>query len=799
MRRIKRIAATAILALAALAAAFDGPGHAGQPAGPLTLVEDGQPRSAILASAKSSVSERFAVEELRSFIEQISGVKLPVCEPGQTASGGNPAAWIVVGKATAEERHKDLELNALGAEGFAIKTVGGDLVIAGGAKRGTLYGVYTFLESLGCRWWSDDASTIPRLSTIRVPATDRRETPRLEYRDLLYQERWGPTLWGVRNKITNMTGGACVIRDEWGGSGPVFHTSLVHSWKALIELDGSLDYGNKSGKAKPEWYALLPDGHGKEIRAATQPCTRNPEVREAILRGALKLLRQHPNDAFVTVGQEDGPEYCHCTQFGCADLVAKEGSASALVLDIANEAADRVAKEFPGKFVMAPAYAWGIQMPKTMRPRENIIMSVAPIENDFGHAVATGAHEENAKFRARMEEWAKDARRIWVWDYTTNFTHYLMPHPNLDVLAPNIKYYADHRVTGYMAQGSHTCINAEFSHLRMWVLAKALWNPDADNQALVAEFCNGYYGPAGPAILRYIEAIHRPVRAKSDLYVTCYNKFDAPWLAPDIMAEAEGYVREAESAVANDAARLDRVRLAHVPVQYVLAVRQPTSATWKRVEQDFGKIDRTAFANRLAGAIDQFYTKTGRPWGMDESGGRKFADFAAYLRQWAGKCGADGDARPPEMGASDGCRLIHAWQIDQQNMAWGTRPFADPDASDGWVMSAKDEGWTMGYRFLANDDYAPGKRYTLLVRVKCPQPARDGDAFSCGIYGKDPLPRIDKTVPTPALTPGKYQVVEVGTIELKPGHSFWICTTKRNGSYAVSEVRLDCLWLREAP
>ncbi|MGA2616072.1 MAG: DUF4838 domain-containing protein [Thermoguttaceae bacterium] len=195
--------------------------------------------------------------------------------------------------------------------------------------------------------------------------------------------------------------------------------------------------------------------------------------------------------------------------------------------------------------------------------------------------------------------------------YTTNFTHYLMPQPNLDVLAPNIKYFADHCVTGYMAQGSHTCINAEFSHLRMWVLAKALWNPEADNQALVAEFCNGYYGSAGPAILKYIDAIHKPVRQQGGLYVTCYNGFDAPWLAPDVLVEAEGHLREAEAAVAGNAALLDRVRLAHLPLQYVLAVRQPTSPTWKRIEQEFGKIDRAAFANRFAGTIDQFFTKTG--------------------------------------------------------------------------------------------------------------------------------------------------------------------------------------------
>jgi hypothetical protein len=573
----------------------------------------------------------------------------------------------------------------------------------------------------------------------------------------------------------------------------------VHSWRSLVNEEGSLDYENKAGKAQEAWYSLVPDWQGKLRRHQPQPCTRNPQVRQAIVGGALRRLREHPDDLFVTVGQEDGPEYCHCTEFGCADLAAREGSPSALVLDIANAVAERVAQEFPGKWVMAPAYAWGIQLPKTLRPRENLMISVAPIENDFGHPVATGSQEQNVRFRAQMGEWAGLGRPIWVWDYTTNFTHYLMPHPNLDVLAPNLRYYADRGVTGYMAQGSHTCINAEFSRLRMWVLAKAMWNPVGDNRGLVEEFCNGYYGAAGPAVLQYIDAIHTPVRERADLRVACYNDFGAPWLHPDVLARAEGFLRAAEAAAANDDALRDRVRLAHLPLQYVLAVRQPSSATWRQTEAALGAIDRAAFATGLADDLDRFFTRTGKPWGVDETGGRSFADFTAYLRQWAARSGRAGDAFPPELrDRGDGVRLIHPWQIDQQNLNWGTRPFADLEASDGWAMRAKDEGWTMAYRFVADDDFVPGRRYTLFVRTRCPPPTGEGPAFSCGIHGQAPRPTIEKTVATAALTPDRYQVFEVGTIALETGHSFWICTAKRDGKYAVPEVRLDCLWLREA-
>ena len=267
---------------------------------PLTLVENGRAQSVILAAETISVSERFAVEEFRNFIQEISSVKLPVCTPTQAPPGGSPVVRIVVGRTTAEGRHKDLGLDKLGAEGFIIKTVGSDLVLAGGEQRGTLYSVYTFLETLGCRWWTDDESTIPRLETIRVPAIDQRELPpQLAYRQLLYREQLQPRLWGVRNKIANFGG---EVPAEWGGTGVAFHGSLVHSWVKLLNENKQLNY-----EKRPELWALSKDG----MRFQQQPCTSNPEVHKAIVEGALAWLREYPQDLFVTVGQDDY-DHCHC-------------------------------------------------------------------------------------------------------------------------------------------------------------------------------------------------------------------------------------------------------------------------------------------------------------------------------------------------------------------------------------------------------------------------------------------------------------------------------------------------------
>ena len=88
-----------------------------------------------------------------------------------------------------ESRHTwqagiDLAHQDLGDEGFLIQTIGESLIIAGGRRRGTLYGVYTFLEDyLGCRWFSPKVSRIPQAPVIEIGPIERRDKPILEWRE----------------------------------------------------------------------------------------------------------------------------------------------------------------------------------------------------------------------------------------------------------------------------------------------------------------------------------------------------------------------------------------------------------------------------------------------------------------------------------------------------------------------------------------------------------------------------------------------------------------------------------------
>ena len=51
-----------------------------------------------------------------------------------------------------------------------------------------MYGVYTFLEKLGCRWFTPDLSRIPKRRTIAIASVDERHTPSFEYREPYFRE-----------------------------------------------------------------------------------------------------------------------------------------------------------------------------------------------------------------------------------------------------------------------------------------------------------------------------------------------------------------------------------------------------------------------------------------------------------------------------------------------------------------------------------------------------------------------------------------------------------------------------------
>ncbi len=194
------------------------------------------------------------------------------------------------------------------------------------------------------------------------------------------------------------------------------------------------------------------------------------------------------------------------------------------------------------------------------------MIRLCSIECSFVQTLADGP--QNREFREDIEGWSRIAPRLFVWDYVTNFSSYILPHPNLRVLGPNIRFFVDNHVIGLFEQGDAGSSIGHFVRLRAWLLARLMWQPERDEQALIDEFLEGYYGAAAPHLRASLERIHDAAEA-SGVYLRCFMDDTSAWLPlEDLNAASEAFAQAAD-AVADDPVLARRVRRERMPLDHV--------------------------------------------------------------------------------------------------------------------------------------------------------------------------------------------------------------------------------------
>jgi hypothetical protein len=517
------------------------------------LAENGRSPYQIVVADKASPAIKHAGEELQKYLGEISGVKLPIVSD-QRAAG--PKEILLGDNAHFRALKTGIDIASLGKEGYVIRTIGNSLVIAGGPGRGVLYGVYGLLEDhLGCRWFTPDCSRIPKTSRLALGAIDERQIPPLEYRDVHLADCRDAD-WCARNRINAGT----TLGKERGGQVSFGGGLFVHTFNHLVPPEKYFD-------KHPEYFSLV---NGERLKNHTQLCCTNPDVIRICTDGVREAMRKDPNGTAYSVSQNDWDSHCQCP--ACQAVAAREGSQMGPVLQLVNRVAEAVEKEFPDKVVETLAYRWTRKPPQHMRPRPNVIIRLCSIECCFSHPLATCDSRQNKAFRSDVEAWSKIASRLWVWDYATDFWAYLLPFPNQRVRGPNIRFYVDHHVTGIFEQDNGQSVESELAALGGYITAKCLWNPQCDSNQAMNEFLAAYYGKASQPIRTYIDLIHDYVEAKN-IHVGIYASVDNRHLTDDLLIQANQLWQQAEEAVADDPALLQRVKISRLSVDYAILER----------------------------------------------------------------------------------------------------------------------------------------------------------------------------------------------------------------------------------
>ena len=466
----------------------------------LTVVEDGvSPYAIVISSSAPTASARLAAGELQRYLEQVSGAMLPIVDRTE-----GPAIFIGPG-----DKVSGVDFAALAPEGYVMQTIGGDLLLAGNDTPGdpyqlygekatrtpTLFAVYHFLEEYaGIHWYWPGAGgeSWTRHPTIRIPAHLKRlEAP-------VFQERhlsMGPfdrerREWLRRNRIGTSLG-------------LVHH----HNWFRILPEDEYLD-------AHPEYFALVNGVRGTrggDPSHRHQVCTTEPGVVKHFVDYIEQFIREHPDRQHFSIAANDSGGFCECSR--CLRLDGRsvpdpKAPITKRIFDFYNRVAAGVAENHPDFMVSAYAYGELREPPSTLEVHPNLIpidvynfASVLFHNPRWWHSfVRTSSLWRSAAPQSAFASW-------WIFPHAKAFS--------VPIVAPGII----HRVLDHLRTVGNKGVffsipgdNPSFGH-DAWLMARLLWDPTGDADALLADYYEGLFGlSAGPRVRAYHQQIEQRLR-----------------------------------------------------------------------------------------------------------------------------------------------------------------------------------------------------------------------------------------------------------------------------------------------
>ncbi len=538
--------------------------------GGIYLLKNGNSVYQIVLPTEADSLEIRASSELKKYLQAIGSVNIPIVSEAE--QGDQPS--IFIGSTSQCPELKSYEI--------LIRSHKGNLIIAGGDPRSTLYAVYTFLEQyLGCRFYTPEDEAIPRETTVTLPEKiDHHYLPPITTRTVHSRLFYEYPEFADRLKVTH----EAFPRYVPNARVHTFHRFLPES---------------KYFAQHPEFYALR-----NGARTPTQLCLTNDRVFELVRDTVASLIEKYPQAQVISVSQDDNQQYCQCEP--CSEIHAREESPAGSMIEFVN----RVAAEFPQKTISTLAYQYTRKAPKHLRPLDNVLITLCSIECDRSAPI----EEKCPEFTRDLQAWSNKTDNIRIWDYTTQFTNFLAPFPNLRTLQPNINLFRENHAKWIFEQ--HSRHPSELFELRSYLTAKLLWNPELDADSITNDFLNGYYQRAAPFISLYLNTIHDELKRQKDFFLFLYGDpsqgFDS-FLSPQLLEQYLSWFDQAELEVKDKPDIQQRVKRARLGVDYAAleASRKQLSSTLSMALEKEGERIISPLLTRRLNNFEQVTTASG--------------------------------------------------------------------------------------------------------------------------------------------------------------------------------------------
>ena len=422
-------------------------------------------------------------------------------------------------------------------DGFILKSDGRLAVIYGLQDKAVYYGAVRLLELKGYRMTHHQVPDVAPDIKPGLPIVNEVNNPSFAYREIWYytpHHSQDYADWhALHHRIRVGDSNEYIWDSRFSGPLRWAEGMYVHTFQKLIPPA-------KYFSTHPQWFSEI---GGQRVRDG-QLCLSNPEVLDTLCANLAKMMEEHPDAQIWSVSNNDNYNVCQCPH--CRHMDSLYGGPSGTLIHFINQ----VARRFPNKTISTLAYQFTRRAPQPVnshieKPDSNVNIMFCSIECGRQEAIATAPTE--ASFRKDMEDWAALTDNIYVWDYVVQFRNMWDPFPNLHVLQPNLKYFHDHGVRLMFEQGTGANNMTSWMEPREYMLAKLLWNVDADPDSLLHDFCIHYYGLASQPVEELYGEMHRALIASGkrlDIYGYPVDAADG-YLSPGQVAKYQALIAAA--------------------------------------------------------------------------------------------------------------------------------------------------------------------------------------------------------------------------------------------------------------
>lgn len=430
-----------------------------------------------------------AAETVQRWLQEISGIKLPVNSSGEKVDPDLHNV-ILIGKdfSLKSGMINMEELKSRGYSGFVVKNRNCSLIIAGASTQGTYYGIYKFLEKQGLKFFAADVYVKKRPEGNTLSAVEFSGQPFFNGR-----RKSGPyCIYGENNVIGDpKTAG---IDDVYPCDKTLW---LDHTAAFLVPKKIYL-------KDHPEYFILRGDGRRlpeDTLDVRLMLCQSSHSGIKTAAERALKWIAKQSDKQFFVIQQGDDMEKCICSD--CQANRRKGWNESDLLLNWINGIARIVADKYPDKYLLCYAYVNTQTAPNVLVAEKNVQVLYCPWPTKL--SAPDGFRDfdaaENIIAGKQIGDWIEKngPANLGIYDYNGGEVLTLRGMTN------RVKWCARNGMKGgfwYCGQ------NQTFEKLFVYVNTQLNWDPFQDTSVLEKEFIRAYYGHAAPLMGKIITSIY---------------------------------------------------------------------------------------------------------------------------------------------------------------------------------------------------------------------------------------------------------------------------------------------------